>query len=59
MIDCNLSFEKSSVEAEIIGHIDSVKNAESGRIIADTVGEIIAEFGSCKITENRKEYATN
>jgi hypothetical protein len=59
MIDCDLSFEKSSVEAEIIGHIDSVKNAESGRIIADTVGEIIAEFGSCKITENRKEYATN
>ena len=38
MIDCNLSFEKSSVEAEIIGHIDSVKNAESGRIIAVNCG---------------------
>ena len=59
MIDCDLSFEKSGVEAEIVGHIDSVKNAESGRIIADTVGEIIAECGSCKITEKRKEYATN
>ena len=59
MIDCDLSFEKSGVEAEIVGHIDSVKNAESGRIIADTVGEIIAECGSCKITEKRKEYTTN
>lgn len=41
MISCDLSFEKSSVEAEIIGNIDSVKNPESGYIIADSIGEII------------------
>ena len=59
MIDCDLSFEKSSVEAEIVGHIDGVKNPESGRIVADSIGEIICESGNCKITEKRKEYATN
>ena len=59
MVDCDLSFEKSSVEAEIVGHIDSVKNPESGRIVADSIGEIICESGNCKITEKRKEYATN
>ena len=40
MVDCDLSFEKSSVEAEIVGHIDSVKNPY-GRVIADSIGEII------------------
>ena len=59
MLSCDLSFEKSSVEAEIIGHIDSVKNPESGRIIADTIGEIILENGCCEIIEKSEEYATN
>ena len=59
MIDCDLSFEKSSVEAEVIGNIDSVKNPESGMIIADNIGEIITEYGICKIIEKSKEYATN
>ena len=39
----DLSFEYSSVEADVIGHIDSVKNPKSGRIVADSVGEIIWE----------------
>ena len=43
MVDCDLSFEKSSVDARVIGHIDSVKNPDSGRIIADSIGEIIYE----------------
>lgn len=43
MIDCDLSFEKSSVDAQLVGHIDSVKNPECGRIIADSIGEIIYE----------------
>ena len=43
MVDCDLSFEKSSVDAQVIGHIDSVKNPHSGRIIADSIGEIIYE----------------
>ena len=59
MSGCDLSFEKSSVEAEIIGTIDSVKNPESGVISADTIGEIIDENHICQITEREKNYATN
>lgn len=41
MENCDLSFEYSDVQAEICGHIDSVKNPKSGIIICDSVGEII------------------
>lgn len=37
----DLSFEYSDVEADVRGHIDSVKNPKSGSITADSVGEII------------------
>jgi hypothetical protein len=37
----DLSFEYSDVEAQIRGHIDSVKNPRSGSITADSVGEVI------------------
>ena len=40
---CDLSFEYSSVRADIIGHIDSVKNPKSGYILADSIGEIIQD----------------
>lgn len=43
MEGCDLSFEYSDVEAEVLGHIDSVKNPRSGRIVADSVGEVITE----------------
>lgn len=48
LIDCtmegtDLSFEYSDVEADVIGHIDSVKNPRSGIIKADSIGEIINE----------------
>jgi hypothetical protein len=43
METADLSFEYSDVEADIRGHIDSVKNPRSGLIIADSVGEIILE----------------
>lgn len=51
MMDCDLSFEKSSVEADIVGHIDSVKNPESGRIAAESIGEIIYDTAerACEI----------
>lgn len=58
MVDCDLSFEKSFVDAEIVGHIDSVKNAESGIIVADSIGEIITDNGNCEIIEKGKCYAT-
>ncbi len=43
MINTDLSFEYSDVEADIKGHIISVKNPKSGIIKADSVGEIIME----------------
>lgn len=51
MVDCDLSFEKSEVEAEVVGHIDSVKNPERGHITADSIGEIIydTEERDCEI----------
>ena len=50
MKDCDLSFEKSEVEADVRGHIDSVKNPICGYIRADSFGEIIDEYSSlCKV----------
>ena len=37
----DLAFEYSDVQADVKGHIDSVKNPRSGIITADAVGEII------------------
>ncbi len=41
MIDCDLAFEYSDVIADIKGNILSVKNPRSGKIVADSIGEII------------------
>lgn len=43
MEDTDLSFEYSDVEADIQGHVVSVKNPRSGVITADSVGEVIRE----------------
>ncbi len=48
LIDCtmegtDLSFEYSSVEADVKGEIMSVKNPKSGYVVADAIGEIIWE----------------
>lgn len=49
---CDLSFEYSDVDADIKGHIDSVKNPSSGRIKADSTDEIILKDS---VTECRAE----
>ena len=41
--DCDLAFEYSDVEADIVGGIVSVKNPKSGVIRVDSVGEVIFE----------------
>ena len=51
MVDCDLSFEKSTVDAELRGFVHSVKNPCEGRIIADKIGEIIDEYSLCEIIE--------
>ena len=43
MIDADLSFEKSDVDATLIGDIVSIKNPRSGTIRVDKVGEIIMD----------------
>ncbi len=53
MEGCDLSFENSILNADIIGNIDSVKNP-IGKIVADSIGAIIIDEhtrGECKITE--------
>lgn len=57
MVDCDLAFERSEVDAKIIGTVDSIKNPISGRIVADSVGEIIHDdyiLSSCEIIEKNK-----
>ena len=41
MEGADLAFEYSDVEAEVKGHVISVKNPRSGRITLDSVGEVI------------------
>jgi len=43
LVDCDLAFEYSDVEADLRGHVISVKNPRSGRIVLDSVGEIIRD----------------
>ena len=40
---CDRAFEYSTVEADIRGHIESIKNPASGNITADSIGEIIID----------------
>ena len=37
----DLSFEYSDVQADLRGHVDSIKNPRSGEITVDSVGEVI------------------
>lgn len=43
MENTDLAFEYSQVEADVKGHVDSIKNPMSGTITVDSVGEIITE----------------
>ena len=44
MIDCDLAFERSEVEATITTPVLSIKNPLSGRIVVPAVGEIIRDI---------------
>ena len=41
MKNCDLAFEYSEVNADIVGNIISIKNPKSGKIKVDSVDEII------------------
>ena len=52
--DADLAFEYSSVQAEMLGAVTSVKNPRTGRIVADSFGKIILDAnikapGDCEI----------
>lgn len=52
--DCDLAFEDTSLDADIKGHVTSVKNPRTGFITATSIGEIIIDEhlrtpGNCKI----------
>lgn len=59
MVDCDLAFEYSDTEADIYGHIDSIKNPKSGTITADSVGEIIREDAIMECNGEVRIRATN
>jgi len=59
MVDCDLSFENTTVQATVKGEITSVKNPAGGSITADRIGEIILDeyqwkLAPCTITEREK-----
>lgn len=43
LVNTDLCFEYCTVDAEIVSHVDSVKNPTAGRIVAESIGEIILE----------------
>lgn len=58
MIDCDLAFERSDVEAVIITPVVSIKNPLSGHITVPAVGEIIRDLEEAKGTVKvRKQEA--
>ena len=50
MTNCDLSFEKSEVNATILNKIDSIKNPYKGSIKVQNVGEIILSDKKAKAT---------
>ena len=41
MVGCDLAFEGSDVQATIRGHVDSIRDPRSGRIEAESIGEVV------------------
>ena len=53
LLNTTLAFEYSTVDAEIAGHIDSVKNPSGGVIRAESIGELIMEEDKVDIDKTR------
>ena len=52
-INTTLAFEYSTVEASIIGGIDSIKNPSGGTICADSIGELILEEDMVDVSKTK------
>ena len=53
LINTTLAFEYSTVDAEIVGSIDSVKNSTSGIIRADSIDELIMEKDKVDVSKTK------
>ena len=51
LVNTDLCFEYCTVDAEVNSHIDSVKNPISGRIVAESIGEIIHEANRVDVSK--------
>lgn len=52
-INTTLAFEFSTVDAQICGSIDSIKNPTSGTICADSIGELILEEDQVDVSQTK------
>ena len=52
-INTTLAFEYSTVDAQITGSIDSIKNPLSGTVCADSIGEIILEEDMVDVSQTK------
>ena len=43
MVDCDLAFERSDVQADVCSHVVSIKNVASGLVTVNSIGEVIAD----------------
>ena len=56
MVGCDLAFEACEVQADVRGHIDSIRDPRAGRIVCDSVGALVHDtldaFGAQVITRD-------
>lgn len=59
MEGCDLAFEKSEVQAVVLGRIDSVKNPLRGRIVAASIGQVICDSddSACQILTKPEAFS--
>lgn len=56
MENCDLAFERSSVDVNVNGKIDSVKNPLEGKIVADKIDRLIFEKEFCDAEKTQIVY---
>ena len=55
LLNTTLAFEYSDVDADLTGHVTSIKNPNSGRIKADSIGELILEPDKVDVSKTKIE----
>ncbi len=55
LLNTTLAFEYSDVDADLTGHVTSIKNPNGGRIKADSIGELILEPDKVDVSKTKIE----